>query len=640
MIRTLPLSEIQSRRVGVLAEAAAAGVILVAALPTRLANLDDFVGKFDEGIRSEQLLLMAAGFRPFRDIFASQGPLSLDAFFPTFVLFGQTLGAARIAPALLSIVGIAAAACAARIVAGPAAAVAAAFVLLVSPTFLKNSRLALVEVPALAPAVAAVAAALAYDRSGDRRWLMLAGPLMAVALLVKPMVLPALVPIGLLVALRGWRGLRDGLAFSLSALAVVAVVVLLVGPLEIFDQMVRFRLASRQVEGWSLRENWIAMFGELIDEQIALFALAGAAALLLLLARPRIGLSLVAWAVTSFGLLMVYSPLQFKHAVIMLPPVALLVGIGVGEWWRRIGDGGPRLVTLIGAALLLWYAASLPAIFSLDRRVLLATPENRPESYDEEISLVRALTDPRDFVLVDEPSVAFAARRLVPPSLVDTSMVRIRSRSIDAGSAIAAAERYDVRLLFLFSDGLRSLSGFADWVDDRFVPVKINERSNRKDRALYLRDDEDLSTARVTLERTLERRHDATFGGQLQLLGYALERGDVRPGGNLVLTLGWQATGPIVADYHVLTILRDPTGAIVEQNERALGGGAEGTGSWRPGRWVFRTSMLPIRRSTKVGVYQVSVALYDSKAKRSLPPDGGAAGDASDIPLTTIEVRG
>ncbi len=30
---------------------------------------------------------MAAGYRPFRDICASQGPLSLDLFYPTFMLF-------------------------------------------------------------------------------------------------------------------------------------------------------------------------------------------------------------------------------------------------------------------------------------------------------------------------------------------------------------------------------------------------------------------------------------------------------------------------------------------------------------------------------------------------------------------------
>ena len=31
----------------------------------------------------------------------------------------------------------------------------------------------------------------------------------------------------------------------------------------VYDQMIRFRAASRQVEGWSLKENWAAMFPRL-----------------------------------------------------------------------------------------------------------------------------------------------------------------------------------------------------------------------------------------------------------------------------------------------------------------------------------------------------------------------------------------
>ena len=80
MIKTLPLQQVQSGRVGMLAEVVGVLALLGAALAMRLVNLNATIGKFDEGIRGEQLLLMAAGFRPFRDIFASQGPLSLDVF--------------------------------------------------------------------------------------------------------------------------------------------------------------------------------------------------------------------------------------------------------------------------------------------------------------------------------------------------------------------------------------------------------------------------------------------------------------------------------------------------------------------------------------------------------------------------------
>ncbi len=172
MITTVPLRHAHAHRLGVLAGRVGLVLFVAAATVTRLAGLDQFAGKFDEGIRGAQLMLMVAGYRPFRDIFASQGPLSLDVFFPTFALFGQTLGAARLAPALLSILGLLAAAWAARHVAGPVAGATAGVILLLSPTFLKNSRLALVEVPALVPAAAAFGAALAYGRDGNRRWLI------------------------------------------------------------------------------------------------------------------------------------------------------------------------------------------------------------------------------------------------------------------------------------------------------------------------------------------------------------------------------------------------------------------------------------------------------------------------------------
>ena len=82
-------------RVRFLVEIVAMLVVVGIALGQRVQNLDAYTGSFDEGIRSEQLLLMAAGYRPFRDIFASQGPLLLDLLYPFYLLFGQTLAAAR-----------------------------------------------------------------------------------------------------------------------------------------------------------------------------------------------------------------------------------------------------------------------------------------------------------------------------------------------------------------------------------------------------------------------------------------------------------------------------------------------------------------------------------------------------------------
>ena len=124
----------------------------------------------------------------------------------------------------------------------------------------------------------------------------------------------------------------------------------------------------------------------------------------------------------------------------------------------------------------------------------------------------------------------------------------------------------------------------------------------------------------------------------MRLLGHVVEPGEVRPGGSLTVTLGWEAVGPVTADYSVVTILKGPDGQPVEQNQRGLGGGGEGPAAWEPGRWVFRTSSLDLKRSVQPGEYTLAVGLYDSKARKLVPPDGAAPG-VETVTLGQVQVR-
>ena len=69
MMTSIPLSSVRTSRAGVLAGRLGLIALLALAIPTRVLNLEAFAGKFDEGIRGTQLMLMAVGFRPFREIF-------------------------------------------------------------------------------------------------------------------------------------------------------------------------------------------------------------------------------------------------------------------------------------------------------------------------------------------------------------------------------------------------------------------------------------------------------------------------------------------------------------------------------------------------------------------------------------------
>src|SRR5215212_10712532 len=154
-----------------------------------------------------------------QEIFSSQGPLLLDMLYPWYRLFGETLGAARLATGVYSLLGIVGVYAAARAVGGPVGGTVAALLLTLSPTYLRNSRQALAEVPALAPAILAVAAALEYQRSGRRIWLLASGVLLGLALLIKPIVVAAVVPIAPAALLGPRISIRPVILVGIVALA-------------------------------------------------------------------------------------------------------------------------------------------------------------------------------------------------------------------------------------------------------------------------------------------------------------------------------------------------------------------------------------------------------------------------------------
>lgn len=619
-----------------IAELLALAALLGVALALRVFDLEgprsSFPDLFDEGIRAEQLLLMERGFRPFRDIYTAQGLLLLDLLYPFYVLFGGTLGAIRLGVGLLSVVGLAGVWWSVRQVTGPIGGLAALLLLSASGAYLEGSRLALAEVPSLAPCLWALGCAVRWRRGGRAGWLYAAAALATLGVLIKPMVLPVAVPLGLLALLRPglrWRELVIALGV---VLAVVALAVVAMGPAEVWRQIVEYRLGAREGGSLDFRRNYKLVVQEPFRDQPGLYILAALGALLLLLADWRSGLALAAWPLATIALLLYYYPLHPKHLVYLYPPLAVVGGAGIGRaaWyaWRE-GPAG-RLTRLLTVAVAVFIAA-LP-LQTLSGPLDAGDPDAEAEDADlhtfdaDVVRSLQALSGPDDFILTDHPYLAALARRMVPPDLVDPSVGRIRAGVLRDSDVLADARRYDVRLVLTWADRLRRLAGVPPWLDREYVLAhvfglrSVKNPRGAKDRSLYLRTDSDLDAARTRLENLLTVRDTADFGGQLRLLGSHISATVVRPRDQFTLTLGWLALQRMPVDYHLTIHLIGPDGQTRGEQEHDLEGSARGTSLWAPGRWLFRTFGLQLDPDSPAGEYRVEISVIDPKSGRALPP--------------------
>jgi hypothetical protein len=112
----------------------------------------------------------------------------------------------------------------------------------------------------------------------------------------------------------------------------------------------------------------------------------------------------------------------------------------------------------------------------------------------------------------------------------------------------------------------------------------------------------------------------ASFGGQIELLGYAaLPREE-----GLALTLYWRGLQPVDADYTVFVHLLDGAEQVIAQHDDQPQGGAYPTSVWDPGEVVVDEHLLLLPVDLPAGPYPLRVGLYLLGSGQRLPVEGGA----------------
>jgi len=465
---------------------------------------------FDDGQYGVVVLGLRAGELPFRDLFSSQGPL----YYPLLALADlvglRTLDGPRVLPVAAGAVAVVATYAIARRLGTRAAAVLAAALVATSGSLLYVTGPLSGDGPALALALTAVALAFRYRARPSTGRALAVGVAMGAAVCVKLIVVPAAVPVGLLLVGIGpqqWRpsaaGLRRLAGAVAAAIAVLVVAILPWGPGRVWDQSVAYHQDSERLRGYGGNVTTLVQTLAERDPFLVLAVLVGIGALAWRRLRPTstasstapdgpvgapagdpasgvVAAGLARWLVLPWlGLqvaFLVIEPTMWRpHIAQVVAPLALAtVLLKVPAW---------RIVVVACVVLTPWW-------FHHTRDI--AWPEAYSEPEAALVARFRAL--PADaMVLSDDPGFAWRAHRRVPANFVDMSKKRFQQGQLTTSVVGRAASARDVCAVLIWSpERLGSLADLPGRLERGGYEVAFRIEGT-PERVLYERSDCDPS---------------------------------------------------------------------------------------------------------------------------------------------------
>ena len=454
MARNTPRNFLELRWLAIVAIAAVIAFLVLEVISLRAGFRD-----YDEGVYWQSLRALARGQPLFSSVFASEPPAFYYTLLP-FYLLGHSIAAIRLGVLLFGAIGVVAAYLAGRWLAGNQAGLAAMAIVATAPFYLDQVTVLQSDGPAIALALLAVALTLWAARQTGRGALALAaasGFMLAVGVGTKFSAVLAAVPIG--IVLLGSRRVSAGIALVCGGLVGAALVLV---PVEgawpaSYQQLVQSHLIAGRTLDRSLGFNLPDL---VIPREIPLEALAAAATVLAIARRDWRIVAPLAWGAITVVAILLYQPLFLHHLVQLVPPLALIVGIGVANVW----SSRPPLLVAAAAAVLLVSAYGISAGI---RRTAGALAAGAHEA--QLAAALRESSKPGDFVISDNQFAVALADRDIPPPVIDTSRQVIADGLLTITDIDAAARRYAVGVVLVDGDRLFGMPGFQQWLADHYV---------------------------------------------------------------------------------------------------------------------------------------------------------------------------
>jgi hypothetical protein len=435
---------------------------------------------FDDGVFGASAVAMRNGGVPFRDVFSSQGPLFLPLVWIADTLGLHTLNGPRLLGVASGLVLVAVLYLAGRELAGTTGARIAGGLAAVTGSSLAVTGSLAADGPAMALASTAVLIALRYRRDPTTLRAVLMGIALGGAIMVKALVLPAAVPVGLILL---WgRRPKDWVIAVGSAVLVGLGLSLLWGWSDVWDQSVSYHLDAPG--GSNPGANLKKLISTVTTRDVALVATGLLALVAGILGRrnpvdaeerpdqgtgPAVPLLLWTWFAAMFLVLVAEHPMWRPHISELVPPTCLLLA-----WYRPPLKATAVVAGVATVFVLITYAG--PSLlwagdYEGDEAVVVDTLRGLPDDA---------------LAISDEPGQVWRAGLRTPDNLVDGSALLTDSGRVTSDTIVEAAARDEVCAVVVWSD---RFGQFED-LPDRLAAEGYEVAETLEDpRVLYLKPD-------------------------------------------------------------------------------------------------------------------------------------------------------
>jgi hypothetical protein len=488
------------------------GLVLMLAAVLRLANLGSgvFIAGYDEGVYSESARMIIEGYAPHVQVFSSQPAhfvLTLAAFFE---LFGMSIVSARLFIVITSLIAIMSTYLIAKSIEDWKAGLVAAFVLCVSPFFLRFSRIVNSAVPSIGFVLLGVWLFFSSLKNERNSYITLSGAAVSLGTMMKLDAGLAVIPILILLIAR--KNVTRIVSF-LTGFMVPLLILPFFDLHKVVDQVIIFHVSKPANDTWLSRASIIP---DVLRMDLGLTSLASIGALLCVIRKRLEGRFILILSGVYFLFFVAYRALFIGHVVIVLPLLAIMSGIGLvaplNLWWKeaRGGDANERrgkvkaearrnsLFVLLVIGLCVIYAVAAVPVARNDS-ILISAANDIDSRGQDVVAIIRAHSNQTDYIITDSQMLAFVAGRDVPPDLVDTSDMRIRSGYLDSNDVIRSAEEYRVKVIAFCTGRLILLGEFVQYVKANFGLV-----ANFEGCQVYARSDSSVSCDLCNIQSTDE----------------------------------------------------------------------------------------------------------------------------------------